>query len=48
MNPVKKGTGITGHMKYLGSDRVFPKDCCATALVWIMVVIPSLFVLSIV
>lgn len=48
-NPVKgPSQTMTGRMRYRGGDTVIPKDCCITSLVWIMIAVPSIFILSIV
>jgi len=40
-----KKTNVMGRLKYRGGDKVVPKDCWMTCVVWSMIVIPATFIL---
>lgn len=37
---------MTGKMKYIGKDKVIPKDICVTSILWVVILLPALFVMS--
>lgn len=42
---LKKKTKVMGKLTYRGGDKVIPKDCWMTCVVWSMIVLPATFIL---
>jgi hypothetical protein len=42
---LNKKMRVMGKMIYKGKDKVIPKDCWMTCVVWTMIVVPATFIL---